>query len=357
MPDGLSPQDIQDLQQITTHLPAGHPMQAKISTLLNSQPTQFEKDRDPKNQQGTGATAVSDFIPSGGFSPYPMMDLDAKQAAAQGIAAADKNRKEMGHGVPYRTLAAIASPIANVSGMEEEADKGNAAGVLGHAAAGAATAATPLAAEGIGRGLHAAGEGISGAKDSIGSALREPTGELKPAVKDVARLGGTGIGASMGGGAGAIAGSIAGPSLADFLTPEHPNPTGPFSKVPNKMPKIAPPVENPFPGATSSAENLKGNPTPYSQLPPVPEGPQTKIPVVQKSGSPASLGKSTILDPNNLPPDEVTHQSVPWPELKKQAMGGNKFAIDEVIRRGREAEIPGLAGAVGRQKPYPRIGR
>src|SRR5882724_7542761 len=46
----LSAQDIKDLQEITSRLPAGHPMQKKISILLSSQPTQFEKERAPGYQ-------------------------------------------------------------------------------------------------------------------------------------------------------------------------------------------------------------------------------------------------------------------------------------------------------------------
>ena len=61
MPDDqqLSAQDMSDLKEIAGHLPAGHPMQGKLSKLLNSQPTQFEKDRP-----GGGTTGE---IPKGGY--------------------------------------------------------------------------------------------------------------------------------------------------------------------------------------------------------------------------------------------------------------------------------------------------
>src|SRR5271157_4546070 len=52
MPDDgqqLSPQDISDLQEIAQKLPTGHPMQPKINTLLNSQPTQFEQQQDQQS--------------------------------------------------------------------------------------------------------------------------------------------------------------------------------------------------------------------------------------------------------------------------------------------------------------------
>jgi len=56
----LSQQDIQDLQVIASHLPTGHPMQKKLSVLLNSQPTQFEKDR-PQIPEDYGFTPGNMF--------------------------------------------------------------------------------------------------------------------------------------------------------------------------------------------------------------------------------------------------------------------------------------------------------
>jgi hypothetical protein len=61
----LSQQDIQDLQDIASHLPTGHPMQKKLSVLLNSQPTQFEKSRP----------AIPD---SYGFTPENMIESGVK---------------------------------------------------------------------------------------------------------------------------------------------------------------------------------------------------------------------------------------------------------------------------------------
>lgn len=117
------------------------------------------------------------------------------------------------------------------------------------------------------------------------------------------------------------------------------------------------PKPDPFAGMTPTDKPignapvppLQGNPTPFPQ-----NVPGINAPVGE--GKPITL-KNLILDPNNIPADEVTHQSVPWAELRAKAMSGDKFAIDEVIRRGRENEIPGLASAIGRAKAYPRIGR
>ena len=118
---------------------------------------------------------------------------------------------------------------------------------------------------------------------------------------------------------------------------------------------------DPFAGATptnipignAQLPVLRGNPTPFTSTG------GTEIPGINSPAEPVAkpVGRSAIIDPNAIPPDEVTFQSVPWDELRAKAMRGNRFAIDEVIRRGREAEIPGLASAIGNTRPYPRTGR
>jgi hypothetical protein len=71
-----------------------------------------------------------------GVSPYPGMDLDAKQAIAQGSAERTEQRRQAGYGGGYRAMAPIGESIGvNVPGMEESARQGDEGGVLGHAAA------------------------------------------------------------------------------------------------------------------------------------------------------------------------------------------------------------------------------
>jgi outer membrane lipoprotein SlyB len=83
-------------------------------------------------------------------SPYPGMEMEAKQAIAQQSAAQDQSRKEAGYSKPYRALAPIAEGLGvNASGMEESARQGDVGGVLGHAAAPLAVMGATRAVEGI----------------------------------------------------------------------------------------------------------------------------------------------------------------------------------------------------------------
>lgn len=80
-------------------------------------------------------------------SPYPGMDLEAKQNIAQSAVQADAGSKAAGHGALYRTGAALAGAAgANVPGMEQSAAEGDPEGVLGHAAAVPAVLGTTMAA-------------------------------------------------------------------------------------------------------------------------------------------------------------------------------------------------------------------
>lgn len=84
-----------------------------------------------------------------GQNPYPGMGVEQKVEAANSASAADEARKASGHGIPYRVGATVISPITNVQGMEQAAEEGDTAGVLGHAAAGTTVAAAPLIGEGV----------------------------------------------------------------------------------------------------------------------------------------------------------------------------------------------------------------
>lgn len=131
--------------------------------------TQFEKDREPGAQKGFLGTLWEDLkgmaIPSGGQNPYPGMGIEQKVAAANEAVREDDARKASGRSLPYRMLAPVAQSIGvNVPGMEEAADKGDAAGVVGHATAAAIPAATSLAinvgGERAAKGLRNAGAGV-----------------------------------------------------------------------------------------------------------------------------------------------------------------------------------------------------
>lgn len=82
-----------------------------------------------------------------GFSPYPGMDQDAKTATAAQAGQQDQARATAGYSGAYRALAPVAQAVGvNVPGMEQSAQQGDTAGVLGHAAAPLAAMATAEAA-------------------------------------------------------------------------------------------------------------------------------------------------------------------------------------------------------------------
>lgn len=188
----LSQQDVQDLQEISTHLPDGHPMQKKLSTLLNSQPTQFEKDRTPGADSGfvSGAKqALGANGPAPSFTDTMKTGLEAGLggpglSVAKTLYGAVKNAPEN-----YKAsgLAGTLGPLVGVDpvSMRNRAEHGDTAGVAGEAAVPAAMAAAPLVGEGLGRVGGAARRGLSRAAYSgaqprpglqaIGNALEHPT--------------------------------------------------------------------------------------------------------------------------------------------------------------------------------------
>lgn len=115
-------------------------------------------------------TDMAGFLKPSGFSPYPGMDIEAKQAALTQAQEADKARQQPGpglaegRGLPYRVGAAVAQSVGtNVPGMEESAAEGDVAGVLGHAAA-------PLAVMGATELAHVAPDIVKAVKPAIGDA-------------------------------------------------------------------------------------------------------------------------------------------------------------------------------------------
>lgn len=152
-PYGLSAQDIQDLQQIAQHLPAGDPRVNKVNLLLNSAPTQFEQERDPANHRGVVASAWDTLkqIPAGivhgiaqggemaqaepipGVPNQPIEETLTGQSM-QADMEADARRKAQGRSAAYRAIAPVGESVgADVKGMEDAAEVGNARGVVGHA--------------------------------------------------------------------------------------------------------------------------------------------------------------------------------------------------------------------------------
>jgi hypothetical protein len=205
MPEGLSQQDIQDLQDISSKLTPGDPRQGKINLLLNSQPTQFEQERDPSNRPGMLSTAANDLkgMFSANSDPRQRMGLGTKAGAVIGneenqakYDAEQKSRKDAGYSAPYRALAPVAEygVGVNVPGIEHSADIGDTSGVVGHAGAAALPNVLPFVAKGVSKlapGLaeHALGvtSRLKGRGRTIGPAILEETRGVNPeTVRDSA---------------------------------------------------------------------------------------------------------------------------------------------------------------------------
>lgn len=176
-----SPVTEQDLPGST---PALRMAAAKMPPRMSA-PTQFEQERNPQHHEGflgaAGNTLKRILTPSGGVQPggYPSMQygeedkgfsddprLDPKQIMTQAAQDADDARKAAGRSGAYRIAAGLASPFADVQGMEKAADVGDAWGVMGHAAGSAA----PVIA----------GEAIGMAAPKVGGMIESTLGDKAP---------------------------------------------------------------------------------------------------------------------------------------------------------------------------------
>jgi hypothetical protein len=212
----LSQQDIQDLQVIASHLPTGHPMQKKLSVLLNSQPTQFERDRPqipenygftPENMiesgvkglgnaiGGLAAGAVGPGTPIGvlrdayrGATGQPTLEQEQLDTAKNLAARASQTSSPVEKAGRY--AAAALTPVGGqfITQMGEQAGRGDVGGALAETA-----------------GTFGAGElakGARGAQNAVRGAIYTPEGALKPGIETASQV----VGGAVGGGAGAVAG-------------------------------------------------------------------------------------------------------------------------------------------------------
>jgi len=190
MADELSAGELQQLKEIAGALPAGHPALNKVNLLLSSQPTQFEKDREPATGPALlrGAKAVgSDVLNIARGTGEALLKgptgvaASAPEQAAQ-MFLADQSRKREGYGPSYRTAAGIGSLAGiDASGMEEAARHGDTAGIVGHTVvplAGAAVGADEALTGG--KGLRSIG-GIGG--KAVESIPKTPSGRLSPVTR------------------------------------------------------------------------------------------------------------------------------------------------------------------------------
>jgi len=91
---------------------------------------------------------------------YPGAPRSTVQQMPEQIAAADQQRQQEGRGKLYRAMAAVASGVVNVPGMEQSAREGDVSGVIGHAAAPVVAGALTEGATRIGAKVPAAAEAL-----------------------------------------------------------------------------------------------------------------------------------------------------------------------------------------------------
>jgi hypothetical protein len=177
----LSSQDRQDLTEIATKLPTGHPMQAKVAKLLSATPTDYEKSINTGKEGGLGAVwndisgAAGSLIPSKS-NLYGLASIGGPLAPMKAAAHTISNymkEKDEGRSPAYRAVAGLGSMtgLADPTPFENAARHGDPEGVIGHAVLPTIGAVSPLL-----------GEGASALRGGVGSAIHTPEGGLHPGV-------------------------------------------------------------------------------------------------------------------------------------------------------------------------------
>lgn len=222
----LSEQDIKDLQEISSKLPAGDARQKKISVLLNSSPTKFESDRPGTgaNLQGSGAAAWNTLKNQFSITPESLAERAIDPVGLySGLKSAYNagNEAKAGYqrgGLGQAALSGAGSLVGvSAKSAAEHADRGEGGAIVGEAAVPALETA---AAYGAARGLPAARRAIS-------ENIYSPQGTLKPGYRTASQLGGAVAGGAHGAVSGhpyeAIVGAGAGyklgPSIMESMFP------------------------------------------------------------------------------------------------------------------------------------------
>jgi hypothetical protein len=150
---------------------------------LFSRPTQFEKDRTPEGSalwRGTKAAVktagnlvagVAEQVTGG---PTGMVNAIGPQAAQASLAEAQRQQDKRSLG--YRVAAQVGSAAGvDASGMEEAANRGDTASIIGQAAVPALLATTGLkeVRDTLGKGARVAGEVTKSATEATAQMARE----------------------------------------------------------------------------------------------------------------------------------------------------------------------------------------
>ncbi len=171
----------------------------------SAQPTQFENDRPANPSEGfwgglgsTIGNTIKGMVLPTGVQPggYPSMQyagpgkgftddpaLDPKQIEAHEAQVSDQNRVASGRTKAYRVAAAVASPVADVEGMERSADAGDTGGVIGHAVG---SAAPLIAGEAVRRTAKPIGEFLKAPSDpnTVYNSYLHPVSKMPITVPD-----------------------------------------------------------------------------------------------------------------------------------------------------------------------------
>lgn len=209
---------------------------------------------------------LSGLLHPSAVSPYPGMDLEAKQALAQQGRSDDQARKAEGQSHFYRVLNLVGQAAGvNERGMAKSAEEGDTAGVLGHAvapliplAAGAAVRVAPEVADYAGVGVTKATAPIRAVIKGANKAMAKAPGTVGGAI-------GAGIGGKIAGQPGMAFGTIAGTAAGQELLPQIKLPGEGFG-LPNRV--AGGPVDAP------GFSPPEAPPTPPAEPPPVPPAPE-----------------------------------------------------------------------------------
>lgn len=337
------------------------------------QPTQFEQDRTPQGSAvgrfssslldsvkgfvQPAADAVKEFMYPGssqdavqGYGDYESGANKPKELPGTASITNDANRKKQGRSLPYRVAAFGAENLGvNPTGMEEAAERGDTAGVVGAATGQALPVLIGEGAEGAEAGVRAGGrkmaEGTRAVGGAAGRGLRSvETGELKPWVRRSSKVVGAGVGGAIGnaelgplGSMGGIGGGWKyGPKLVDKVVPAHPE----FiegGKV--AAAEVKPPAPGPVGMRTDAA-------MPPRAVPPVKEGPEPR-PIVR------------LVDKFEKPvPPKVEKPPAPVKPVKQPMGIGGSSTSPEAVAGTPKQELPRLragTGPISASRPGTRL--
>jgi hypothetical protein len=283
MPEVLSQQDMNDLDQIAKMMPAGDPRIGKIHALMSSsQGAMFEQAKDKPGFWSNFGKDVGGLI-GGGLPTDPVSFATTALQRGASAAANDFSRKQEGRSSTYRVAAPIAETLTglNARGMEESANQGDVAGVFGHAAA-------PVAVAALSEGLARAGPKV--APFAMERASQAATAVRNVTPKQAGEVFGAASGAAAGHGiysipAGAASAHYIGKIIETMLGKERAN-APIFAKSPSPvfpgapLPSVpAPELLNP--ALASEARTLPGQISPERIFGPTPS---PAMPIAPRQG-------------------------------------------------------------------------